>query len=876
MQLKHYQQEAMDSISRYFTACVKHTAADAFAKMHPDVAYKTPSQHANLKDIPYVCVRIPTGGGKTLLAAHSIAQVAKDYLYQEFPVTLWLVPSKTIKIQTAQALKNPKHPYRMVLDNAFNREVLVIESEQFELIRPQDLGNKAIVVVSTLQNFRIEKEEGRKIYAFNEKLTPHFERLPKQIKAGLDKISDSDLQENGLKNKHLGQIKCSFANLLKAHRPLIIVDEAHNARTSLTFNVFAHLMPAAILEFSATPNQDKKTGSNILYHVSAGALKKEEMIKLPIMLREHKTWQEAIDRAVIERGGLAQIAQNEPDYVRPIVLFQAQPKSEHRQNITVDVLKRYLIDELAIDEQEIAVVTGNQHELDEVDITDKTCPINYVITVEALKEGWDCPFAYVFCSVQNVGSSKEAEQLLGRVLRMPYAKRRVMEDLNRAYAHLSSPHFGATARHLEDRLIAMGFEALEVAQMLKAQKQGEFDGFGVPPPMVLELNTMPDITTLSENEHQQLQITQQDEKVLVQVEGSIGENLQKALIKTATGKQKLALENSIVIYNAQIANQASPAQKEAVFPAIPQLCMQIQGELELADAEMLLDYYSWNLLDYSARLEGFNCQDKSQVFTIDVEGNHIAYRFEQTKQLSFCDDWLDMTENDFVRWLDKELRLPDVPQQKSQAFLRLLISDLLAKCGNLTALIQQKFHLVQEIKQLIESYRKQAISLQYQQSLFGDDEAVQICLNEQYQFEFDLEHYLPQPPFYGGRYKFQKSYFAQIEDLKPQGEEFDCAIAIDSLPQVKYWIRNPVHRGFSLPLAKNNFYPDFIALLHDERIFLIEYKGVPYKTNDDSKEKRLIGERWEALSGGKHLFIMAVKTDDKGRDVRDQLLNKLS
>ncbi|NBI43060.1 DEAD/DEAH box helicase family protein [[Haemophilus] felis] len=884
MKLKQYQQEAMQSVSRYFTACVKQPSADAFAKMQPDFAYKIPSQHENLKDIPYVCVRIPTGGGKTLLAAHSIAQVAKDYLHQDFPITLWLVPSKTIKSQTAEALKNPQHPYRMVLDNTFNREVLVIESEQFELIRPQDLGNKAIVVVSTLQNFRIEKEkdEGRKIYAFNEKLTPHFERIPEQVQSVLEKISQSDLQENGLQAKQLGQVKCSFANLLKAYRPLIIVDEAHNARTALTFDVFANLMPSAILEFTATPNQDKKTGSNILYHVSAGALKAEEMIKLPIMLREHKTWQQAIDRAVTERGALAQKAQNELDYIRPIVLFQAEPKSENRQTITVDVLKQYLINELKIDEREIAIVTGNQHELDNINISDRTCPINYVITVEALKEGWDCPFAYVFCSVQNVGSSKEAEQLLGRVLRMPYAKRRLIEDLNRAYAHLSSPHFGTTVRNLEDRLIAMGFEALEVAQMLKTPQQEELDGLDMPlftpapPSMVLELSKMPDMSALSDDERNQLKITQQDEVILVQVQGSIGENLQKVITKTATGKQKAKLENSIVIHNAHIAENASPAQKGAIFPPIPQLCMQIQGELELADTEMLLDYYGWNLLDYPAKLERFNLQDESQAFEIDVENNHIAYHFQQVQQLSFSDDWLDMTENDFVRWLDNQLRLPDVPQTQSHAFLRLLVDDLWKKYGNLTALIHQKFNLVREIKNLINDYREQATASQYQQLLFGNNEDMQICLNVQYQFKFDPNHYLPQPPFYNGRYKFQKAYFSQIEDLKAQGEEFDCATVIDSLPQVKYWIRNPVHRGFSLPLAKNNFYPDFIVVLNDGRILLVEYKGEPYKSNDDSKEKCLIGERWEALSNGKCLFLMAVKEDEKGRNVRAQLLDKIS
>ncbi|WGE41431.1 DEAD/DEAH box helicase [Actinobacillus equuli] len=885
MKLKKYQQSAMESVSRYFTACVQQNAATAFEQIQPELRYKIPSSHVHLKGIPYVCVRIPTGGGKTLLAAHSIAQVATDYLHCDFPITLWLVPSKTIKSQTVEALKNPQHPYRAALDKAFNRQVKVIESEEFVQITPQDLSNKAIVVVSTLQNFRVEEKDGRKIYAFNENLTAHFERIPEQVQSVLDKVSESDLQENGLQSKQLGKVKCSFANLLKAYRPLIIVDEAHNARTSLTFDVLANLMPSAILEFTATPNQDSNTGSNILYHVSAGALKAEEMIKLPIMLREHKTWQQAVDNAVIERNSLAQKAQNELDYIRPIVLFQAAPKNGE---VTVEVLKRYLMEDLSLDEAQIAIVTGCQHELDNINIASRDCPINYVITVEALKEGWDCPFAYVFCSVQNVSSSKEAEQLLGRVLRMPYAKRRTIEDLNRAYAHLSSPNFGVTARSLEDRLIAMGFEALEVAQMLKTPEQMQIDGYDdlslfmpTAPQSVFELRKMPDVAKLSETEYNQLKITEQSGEngtvFLLQVQGNVNKNLHKVIVQTATGKAKEKLENSIQIHNAKVAQQASPAERDEVFPAIPQLCLAIQQELELAEPDLLLDYYGWNLLDYPAKLESFQAKDESQKFEIDVENNRVAYYTQQAEQLAFADDWLDMTENEFVCWLDKQLKLTDVSQEKSLAFLRLLVSDLLAKPQfSLTGLVRQKFNLVREIKELINRYRQQALNRHYQASLFGENDDVKVCLDERFQFEITPEHFVPQPPFYNGRYKFQKHYFAQIEDLKNKGEEFDCAMIIDNLLQVKYWLRNPVHRGFGLPLSDRNFYPDFIAVLNDGRILVVEYKGEPYKTNDDSKEKCLIAERWEQLSNGKCLFVMAVEKDDFGRDVRTQLLNKIS
>ncbi|MEG9482247.1 DEAD/DEAH box helicase family protein [Mannheimia sp. HC-2023] len=878
MKLKNYQNEALNRVSHYFSACLQSDAKTAFSQIQPEYSYKIPSEHSNLRDVPYVCVRIPTGGGKTLLASHSIARIARQYLDCDFPVTLWLVPSRTIKTQTAEALKNPQHPYRVALDKTFNREVMVIESEDFDVLRPQDFGNKAIVIVSTIQNFRVENQDGRKIYAFNEKLTAHFERLPIHIQTNLEKISITDLQENGLTAKQAGKIKCSFANLLRAYQPLVIVDEAHNARTSLSFDVLSQLSPAAILEFTATPNTDRKTGSNVLYHVSASHLKAEEMIKLPIVLTEHHNWQQAIDGAVINRGALAQKAQYESDYVRPLVLFQAEPKNG---KVTVEILKQYLIDELKIDAEEIAIVTGNQHELDNIDLFNPQCKINYIITVEALKEGWDCPFAYIFCSVQNVSSSKEAEQLLGRVLRMPYAKRRQIEDLNRAYAHLSSKSFGETARNLQDKLIGMGFEALEVAEMLRIPQQenwineNEEDVFYTPP-TVLALTQLPIMTDLSEAERSQLKITEQEGSILVQVKGNLSEKLEKALIQTATGKKKEQIEQQLQIHQNRVEIFASPAEKGEIFKVIPQLCMNIQGELDLADSQVLSDYQSWNLLDYPAKLDGFRLQENSQSFEIDVEDKRVSYHFNQ-QQLSFSDDWLELTEQDFIRWLDKQVRLTDIPQPIMLRFLQLLISDLLKNVEiTLTQLVQHKFALARAISDLINRYRALAQKNCYQQTLFGDNEEVEICLNEQYQFSFTPEKLAPQPPFYVGRYKFNKHYFAQIEELKASGEEFDCAVAIDSLPQVKYWVRNPVKRGFSLPLAHQNFYPDFIVELIDGRILIVEYKGEQLKSNEDSKEKALIGNLWEKLSQGKGLFIMAVKSDENGQDVRTQLLNKLA
>ncbi len=56
--------------------------------------------------------------------------------------------------------------------------------------------------------------------------------------------------------------------MLRLRRPLVIVDEAHNARTELSFETLSRFDPSFILEFSATPDTERQP-SDILYSVSA-------------------------------------------------------------------------------------------------------------------------------------------------------------------------------------------------------------------------------------------------------------------------------------------------------------------------------------------------------------------------------------------------------------------------------------------------------------------------------------------------------------------------------------------------------------------------------------------------------------------------------
>ncbi|MHB8565301.1 MAG: hypothetical protein ACYDDA_15520, partial [Acidiferrobacteraceae bacterium] len=194
---------------------------------------------------------------------------------------------------------------------------------------------------------------------------------------------------------------------------------------------------------------------------------------------------------------------------------------------------------------------------------------------------------------------------------------------------------------------------------------------------------------------------------------------------------------------------------------------------------------------------------------------------------------------------------------------------------DLATLFRGKFVLAKVLQEKIRTYRQQAYQSGYQQTLFGPNAAVETSF--EYIFRYDPRIY-PAHDSYQGSYRFQKHFYPVIGELKASGEEFACAQAIDRLPGVRYWVRNLARQpqaSFWLPTATDNFYPDFVALLDDDRLLVVEYKGEHLVDGLDAKEKRDVGLLWEAGSKGHGLFVMAERDRD-GRGVYDQLCAKLN
>ena len=896
--LKTYQQTALAVLTQFLTDTRSKPVPDAYAAILAGHNRTGETYQALFGDVPCVCLRVPTGGGKTIMAAHAVAMAGKAVLDSDAPIALWLTPSDTIRTQTLEALANARHPYRQALAHYFGDRVQVCDLESLQTISPHDVGKAAIVIVATIQSFNVTDTAKRNVYSFFEELAPHFDNLPPHLTTGLEKVTEADLlTQPYLTAKDVGRVKYSVANWMHLQRPIVIVDEAHNNRTDRFFKSLGRVNPSCVIEMTATP----VPGNNVLYHVAAAELKAEQMIKLPIVLAEHpQGWRDCLRDAILTRDRLELTAQREPDYVRPIALVQAMPINGEA---TVAVVRQHLIEQERVPENQIAVATGTQKELDGINLFDPACPIRYVITVEALKEGWDCSFAYVLASLQSVNSSKDVEQLLGRVLRMPYAKNRTQDALNRAYAHIVADNFAQAAATLKDRMVQnMGFEKLETASLIIPQQPlpltggeggapaaGQAGGAATPamPECHIELPQAPDTQHWPEELRQAVRVVPTTQGATVLLHGEVSSELlaqAEVFISNAMpAKAREKVKEQFDAHRAVRQAMRAPAQLGLDFAAIPQLCLTLDGHLEVVERETLSSLGDWSLLDQQVQLAGFTITETVNSFEIDVNGAKVTYRHTDAQQLLLNETVSHTSQQDLIRWLDVEVRQSDIGQTQMQAYLVKMLTHLMAERHfTLTALVRARFQLAQALVKEVGRLRQIAMARGFQGRLM--DMAVP-GLEElaHYSFHYQPGQY-PARQMYQGSYEFSKHFYPVIHDLREKtqagavAEEFRCAQAIDAHPKVKQWVRNIERQekfSFWLPTATDYFYPDFVAELTDGRVLAVEYKGEPYRTNDDSREKKQVGHQWEQSSGGRCLFLFAVDRDPQGRDVFQQLADKL-
>lgn len=880
---KIYQQQVLDSVEAYFKA--------GHELPSPSIAFTATTERLWGRglsynplsgfpaDMPYFCLRVPTGGGKTWLAAKSVQRVNTHLLRTEHSVILWLVPSKPIREQTIKALKDRSHPYHAALREA--GPITVLDLEEAKSVTRATLDTSTTVIVATRQAFQVEEEECRKVYQSSGALMHHFDNLSPTQRDEL--LTDGEGSER--------TTPYSLANVLRLRRPFVVVDEAHNSRTELAFDMLARFRPSGVMELTATPDLER-TPSNVLHSVSAAELKAEEMIKLPVVLETEPNWQQCLADAIGRRDALHKLADEErragAAYLRPLVLIQSEPRRTGIETLDFEKVKNELITNHGIPANEIVVATGEEKGLEQINadyklgIADPACPVKFVITQKALAEGWDCPFAYILVSMASLSSATAVEQLLGRVLRQPDASHRQAKALNQSYAFVVSRNFAETAGALRDRLVAgAGFERREVTEFVTAAKaeQARLDleghaGRVVVRPVAITLSEKPDLKSVPKPVRDK--VSWDGKLNTLTISTPLTEDEAEVLKASVTSETAAAaiVEAADVSRTTAIEFFQTPVELGERF-RVPQLALRVQGELALFDDPEVLEY-PWDLSPYDAAptaddLTALGAALKvSEGGEIDIDaGGHVVSRFlpELQRDLGLVYQPEHWDEVRIATWLCRNLPEQSLTHASKQAFVAAWLTDLLRREGfTLARANLQKFLIRNLVEARIRDLRKQAVGKAYQQALFGDDAASRVAVTDQYAFEFHAQAYAPSRDYDGrfGHFDFRKHFYGRMGDFDSK-EEFECACQLDMLAQqsrIQFWVRNLVRRegsSFFLQKADGRFYPDFLCQLPGSAdkpgvIMAVEYKGADRWNG--AEDDRLIGGLWANLSEGHCRFVM--------------------
>ena len=391
--------------------------------------------------LPSFCLKIPTGGGKTLLATKVIDLVNTHYRQRQSGLVLWIVPTTQIYNQTLKALKDRDHPYRQQLDLASAGRTLTLEKNSG--FNPADIQENLCVLLLMLPSAnRVTKDQLRMFRdsgGFD-----HF--FPADDDAAghaalLERVPNLDTFEQI--GGFWGRLtKSSLGNTLRLLQPLIILDEGHKAYSRNAKATLEGFNPCMIVELSATPPKE----ANVLVDIRGRELNEEEMIKLDLHIRNSPStsWKNTLIESIEHRKRLEEKAREyEAEtgiYIRPICLIQVERTGRDQRRpglVHADDVREYLLQHAEISEELIAVKTSLKDELKEVDeiggLLSRECPIRFIITKQALQEGWDCPFAYVLTILTNPASKSALTQLVGRILRQPYAQKTHVSWLDESY-----------------------------------------------------------------------------------------------------------------------------------------------------------------------------------------------------------------------------------------------------------------------------------------------------------------------------------------------------------------------------------------------------------------------------------------------------------
>lgn len=853
MILKNYQSEALEILQAF---CKEYSRTYSISESYAAVKNEFEQPNTLYLDypdlnVPNVCLRIPTGGGKTLLGVHSLPIITFDLLNNDSSLVFWLAPSDPIVEQTIKALKNPQHAFRKFLDSKFIGRTINVLSIDEAYSKAFDLSNELPIIVATIQTFAMESEEGRRFYRENGVYQEFFENNDETP---------------------------SLFNAIKKCNPIVIMDEAHNAKTELRTSSLSKLNPSFILELTATPRREHRPSegryaSNVLYSVSASQLKAEDMIKLPIILETIEQWQVAIKDSIDKRIELEEICKLEEmdsgEYIRPVILFRAE-QNRGNTSISYDKILDVLMKDYNIDREEIAVHTSGHEDLKGVDLMSPGCRIKYVITVDALKEGWDAPFAYILASVGDINSPTAVEQILGRVLRLPYAKRKSYDELERAYAFVASTKTGDVIKNLKDSLVNNGFEEMEadlnISLSQNSNKAADSVLGGLFEEREAKIKSF-DIEAVPEKYKEYINVNHKEKtfSIIKPIPLREKEEFRKSMEK-AVDEEDIEKILKIIEEPSNIVNFS----KEF---SLPRLMIKRDSRLIDFDKTILLEEIDWTdqeVIKFAKLNETeFSIGLNRKLIELDInDKKRIEFRYlDEIKQnlFSINGQSLKLNEAELTKLVTSHLnheQIKTIGSRQLVKFVHSIILHLTQDRGlDIIELKSNLYMLVDAIDFKIKSVESTMLKKKYKMLI--EDSSIWGIEAERV-FTFDAHNYPTSSPDKGRSGRFKKHYYKIVDKLN--NEELVFAEYIDDLEEVECWVRNVDRQpdfSFWLQTSSDKFYPDFIIRLKNGKVLAIEYKGEHLK-NEDTSEKEKVGLVWASLSPNTG-FAMVFKNDYKDK-----------
>ena len=877
MELKPYQHRVIKDLEHFLTYVQKEsTSSKAFNQFWEDklgIPYSPQLDGSfegmkpykdNIPKALHIAIKVPTAGGKTFIACNALHTINRHFNQGNTKAVVWLVPWSNLLQQTAQSLSNPNHPYREKLNSLFGNRVEVYEKDQLlqgANFNPTSVTEQLNIFVFNFSSLRInsKKKDDRKVFQENGAL-----------ESFRDTIIDKDLVLPDTD-------ETALINVIRSLNPIVIVDESHNAESDLSVEMLNNLNPSLVLDLTATP----KENSNIISFVNALALKKESMVKLPVVVYNHHKKEEVITSALHLQRQLELLAIEEEKltgkYIRPIILFQAQSNIKGKDNTTFQKIKEQLV-KLEIPEEQIKIKTSGIDELKGIDLMSKDCPVKYIITVNALKEGWDCPNAYILASLADKSSPVEVEQILGRVLRQPYVVKHKEALLNMSFVLTASSKFNETLDSIVKGLQESGFskddyyaeeapeEVLTSNQILTQNLFTEEP----KPDSYIQSDEDFDISSIEfdPNEKVTLETINKQNEIVAHI-------TEKAKVEGETFEQKvneLEIDDTTSIFTDIMKTAPKVYKIDAQFKELastiklPQFFKKVEedelGEVSLFEELNSEDQY----LNKISLLDGFKLSDYgTQVTFEDISKEIYAVDFNEQKRTATAQK---------VSRRAKDILIDTILSKPKESQVNQISSIVVSKLGDMTPISQQELQKYvsrvfdnlskDQIRDIVDNdfiYVKRikdkitALTNEYSKDRFFKYyvKTNRVFVKENFTFKSSLSFLSPSTTI-------SKSLYDREASMNSYEQKMIMEVA--SLDNIVFWHRNLERgKGFALNGFNSNHYPDFVLYTKKGNIILLETKGDVYD-NDDSRDKNILGTTWEKLAGDKYKYFMVFETKE--------------